>query len=133
MERALRARAAPAGGRVHFLGIQEPEVVAMLYDHARALVAPAFQEGQPLVVAEAMSHGLCVVASDIAAHVELLDGTGTSFPAGDAHALADQLAWVLDNPDAARALGARARERIDAGAYSWDHAATETERVLESL
>jgi len=129
-ERALVEQARPAGDRIRFLGIQDPTVVALLYDHARALVAPSYQEGQPLVVAEAMAASCCVVASDIDAHVELLGGTGRLFPAGDADALADTLTWVMENPDDAHALGRDAAERIARGRYSWDVAARETDQVL---
>lgn len=132
-EAALKRQAAPAGGRIHFLGVQPPEVVAALYDHATALLAPSYQEGQPLVVAEAMAAGCCVVASDIAAHLELLDDTATFFPAGDALALANAIAVILAAPEAARDFGARAATRIAQGDYSWDAAAIATERVLASL
>lgn len=132
-ERALTELAAPAGGRVHFLGVQDPSVVALLYDHARALLAPSYQEGQPLVVAEAMSAGCCVVASDIAAHLELLDGTGRIVPVGDPHALADAIDWVVAHPGETSALGRDAAARIATGPYSWDTAARATERILTSL
>lgn len=130
-EVALTEQAAPAGGRVHFLGVQEPDVVAMLYDNAVALVAPSYQEGQPLVVAEAMRAGCCIIASDIPAHLELLGGTARIFEHGDADALAGALEWALRHPDDARALGEQAAARIATGSYSWDEAAAATERVLE--
>ena len=129
-ERTLHEQAAPAGTRVRFLGVQEPPVVAMLYDHAAALVAPSYQEGQPLVVAEAMAAGCCVIASDIPAHLELLSDTGRFFPAGDAAALADAVDWLLGHRDDAESLGHRAAERIATGSYSWDETARVTATVL---
>jgi glycosyltransferase involved in cell wall biosynthesis len=132
-ERELRARAEPAGARVHFTGVQEPNVVAMLYDHALALVAPSYQEGQPLVVSEAMASGSTIVASDIAAHVELLGDAAVWFPVGSATGLADSLERALEDPDASRELGIRARARISGADNSWDAAARATEAVLASL
>ena len=132
-EQSLRELAAPAHDRVRFLGVQSPEVVAALYEHATALLAPSYQEGQPLVVAEAMAAGCCIVASDIPAHLELLDDTAIFFAAGDAPALAVATAAMLSNPDAAAELGRRAAVRIEQGDYSWDAAANATERVLTSL
>ncbi|MFI5047435.1 MAG: glycosyltransferase family 4 protein [Acidimicrobiia bacterium] len=129
-ERSLHEQASPAGARVHFLGVQEPPVVALLYDHSLALVAPSYHEGQPLVVAEAMFAGCCVLASDIPAHLELLGDAGHFFGAGDATGLADAIDWVLEHPDDARALGRRAAERIEAGSYSWDETARVTGEVL---
>ena len=131
-EQALHRQAAPAGDRVRMLGLQDPAVVALLYDHARALLAPSYQEGQPLVVAEAMASGCCIVASDIPAHLELLGDTAKIFRCGDESALADAMRWVLTHADDAAALGARAQERFAAGDYSWDTAAATTEAVLAS-
>jgi glycosyltransferase involved in cell wall biosynthesis len=128
----LERQAAPAGDRIRFLGIQDPSVVTLLYDHAAALVAPSYQEGQPLVVAEAMASGCCVVASDIPAHLELLADTALTFPAGSASALADAMRTVLADPAAAHELGRRAKERFETGDYSWDTAAEVTESVLAS-
>jgi len=54
-------------------------------------------------------------------------------PVGDAQALADALRYVVDHPEAARALGAAARARIEAAdEYQWDGVATRTESVLAS-
>jgi glycosyltransferase involved in cell wall biosynthesis len=129
-EQALHDQAAAAGTSVRFLGIQDPSVVALLYDHALAYVAPAYHEGQPLVVAEAMLAGCCVLASGIPAHVELLGDAGRFFPAGDSTALADEVDWVVDHPDEARTLGRRATERITTRGYSWDETARVTAAVL---
>lgn len=128
----LEHQAAPAGDRVRFLGIQDPSVVTLLYDHAAALVAPSYQEGQPLVVAEAMASGCCVVASDIPAHLELLADAALTFTAGDAPALADAMRTVLADPAAAHALGRRGKARFETGDYSWDTASEVTESVLAS-
>jgi glycosyltransferase involved in cell wall biosynthesis len=132
-EQALHRQAAPSGGRIHFLGIQDPAVVTLLYDHACALLAPSYQEGQPLVVAEAMAAGCCIVASDIPAHVELLADTARIVPRGDAAAMTDAMRWVLEHPADAAALGAEAHARFAAGDYSWDTAAAITEGVLASV
>ncbi len=129
--RELHARADRSNGRIRFLGIQTGDVLAALYEHARALVAPSFHEGQPLAVLEAMTYGRCVVASDIHAHVELLAGTGVLWPAGDAAALADALRSVLADDALRTRAGEAGRRRIEESPeFRWDHAARETARVL---
>ena len=130
---ALTRRAAAAPSPVHLLGVQPAQVVHGLYRAARALIAPSRREGNPLTVLEAMAHGTCVVATDIPPHRELLGDTGILVPVGDAQALADALRYVVDHPEAARALGAAARARIEAAdEYQWDGVATRTESVLAS-
>ena len=129
----LEERVARTPGPVSLLGVQPAPVVHGLYATARALVAPSRREGNPLTVIEAMAHGLCVVASDIPPHRELLGDTGILVPVDDAPALADALARVIDDPDAAHDLGRRARERIGASEYQWDDVAARTAALLASV
>ncbi len=64
-----------------------------------------------LVVAENMLRGLPVVASDLGAFVEVLGDSGLTFETGNATALAEQLARLLDDPVLRVTLGKRARQR----------------------
>jgi len=131
---ALAGRADRTHPPVRLLGVQPSPVVHGLYRGARALVAPSRREGNPLTVIEAMAHGMCVVASDIPPHRELLGDTGILVPVGDAAALAEALRRVSRDPDAAHALGSRARARIEqSDEYQWDGVALRTESVLESV
>jgi glycosyltransferase involved in cell wall biosynthesis len=82
-------------------------------------------------VIEAMAHGVCVVASDIPPHRELLGDSGILVPVGDPAAWAQALRTVADDPDTAHRLGARGRARIEASdEYQWDAVAARTESVL---
>jgi glycosyltransferase involved in cell wall biosynthesis len=65
-----------------------------------------------LVLAENMSRGLPVVASDVGCFSEVLGDAGLTFRVGDAKDLARQIARLLDDPALAVALGSRARSRI---------------------
>ena len=128
---ALADRAERSPTPVRLLGVQPAAVVHGLYRGARALVAPSRAEGNPLTVIEAMAHGVCVVASDIPPHRELLGDSGILVPVGDPAAWAQALRTVADDPDAAHRLGARGRARIEAsGEYQWDAVAARTESVL---
>ena len=130
---ALARRADTAATPVRLLGVQPASMVHGLYRSARALVAPSRAEGNPLTVIEAMAHGLCVIASDIPPHRELLGDAGVLVPVGDAGALADALRRVADDPTFARDVGARARTRItQSDEFQWDGVAARTESVLAS-
>ena len=87
--------------------------LADFYVGARCLVVPSiwFETG-PLVVAEAMGHGLPVIASDIGALAQMVDHerTGLLFKTGDAHDLARQMRRLWDEPALCRRLGEAARE-----------------------
>ena len=130
----LAARADRSPTPVRLLGVQPARVVHGLYRGARALIAPSRREGNPLTVIEAMAHGLCVVASDIPPHRELLGDTGMLVPVDDPAALADALRAVAADPGLAHGLGARARTRIEqSDEYQWDGVASRTESLLSSV
>ncbi len=58
--------------------------LADAYNHADVLLIPSVYEPGGIVVGEAVSHGLCVVASDAIGSAEVLEGTIIrEFPAGD--------------------------------------------------
>lgn len=131
--RDLHARARTARVPVRLLGMVPPETVEELYAGALVHLAPSFQEGQPLTVLEAMSHGRCIVASDIPAHSEVIGDAGVLYPVKDPAALAAALRDVLRDPERRAALGKRARQSVEqSDELSWDRAADSTEAVLES-
>jgi glycosyltransferase involved in cell wall biosynthesis len=68
---------------------------------------------------EAMSMAKPIVASAIADFPEILEGCGRTVPPEDPAALASELDWIVDNPEAAAEMGERARERYVAE-YGWD-------------
>jgi glycosyltransferase involved in cell wall biosynthesis len=77
-------------------------------------VLPSLSEALSNSLMEAMGCGCCPVASDTGGNPELvIDGeTGLLFPVGDAQALADRLALLLDQPHYRRHLAARAERRM---------------------
>jgi glycosyltransferase involved in cell wall biosynthesis len=58
-----------------------------------------------------MLRGLPVIASDLGAFVEVLGEGGLTFRTGDASALAQELARLLDDPSLAGRLARIARQR----------------------
>jgi glycosyltransferase involved in cell wall biosynthesis len=99
------------GARLHLLGLRAdiPNVLA----GADMFVLPSLSEGLPLALLEAMLSGCPIVASDVGeVRTVLGDGAaGVLVPAGDAPALAEALAGLLQAPDRARELGRRAQQR----------------------
>ncbi len=62
-----------------------------IYSHAGAFVLPSSHEGLPIVVLEALSHGLPVLASDIPANIAIGLNADCYFPLGDSAILARSL------------------------------------------
>lgn len=90
------------------------------YLHAADVYAfPSRHEGFAVAPLEAMATGLPVVAADAPGVSDLLEGGedagGILVPRGDPTAFAASLARLLDDDDLCRALGARARARVEDG------------------
>ena len=83
---------------VVMLGHQSGAALAELYSHAGAFVLPSSHEGQPIAVLEAVSYGLPLLLSDIAAHRELDVPRARYFGVGDAARLAAHLEDVRSAP-----------------------------------
>ncbi len=102
------------------------ERVMAEYRRHDVLAFPSTYEGFGLVVIEAMSQRLPVVATPVgcaATHVR--DGdTGYRVPPRDADALASAVGRALDNPAEARRLASRARDAV--GALTWRATAEQT-------
>jgi len=71
-------------------------------------------EGLPVSIMEAMAAGLPTVASAVAGVPELIrpGDTGWLVPPGNAAAIADAVAAIVDHPEAARAVGRRGQELV---------------------
>jgi glycosyltransferase involved in cell wall biosynthesis len=107
-----------ATGRVHTLGYVAERDLIGLYGGAVALAYPSHFEGFGLPVIEAMACGTAVVASDVEALREISGGAAELVPVGDAAALGDAVARLVDDPAAHAA--ARARGLARAAAFSWE-------------
>ncbi|BGE83712.1 MULTISPECIES: glycosyltransferase family 4 protein [Methylosinus] len=112
---ALRAKVAgsSAAGSIDLLGhVPEPDMPA-LFASAHVFAMPSRQEGFGVVYAEAMRHGLPVVASREDAGCEInVDGeTGYNVSALDQPMLAETLIALLREPDRCATLGEAAFER----------------------
>jgi glycosyltransferase involved in cell wall biosynthesis len=98
---------------VRFMGRLDTAELESTIAKANIVVVPSLGgEVFGLVVAENMSRGLPIVASDLGACTEVLGDAGLTFRIGDAHDLAHQLARLLDDSELRLDLGLRARQRV---------------------
>jgi len=105
---------AQAPKNAKFLGALNRRKLALFYRKARFVVVPSlcFESGS-LVTAEAMSHGLPVIASRIGGLPEMVeDGvTGLLFEPGNAEDLALKMNLLWENPGLCRRMGETGREK----------------------
>jgi glycosyltransferase involved in cell wall biosynthesis len=118
-EAALRSAALATGGRVRFVGRVDPERVPELYDEHDVFLNSSVIDNQPLSILEAFASGLPVVTTapgGIGGMVR--DGdTGLVVPAGEPAAMAAAVERLLEQPEATRAMTARAWR--EASSYTW--------------
>jgi glycosyltransferase involved in cell wall biosynthesis len=101
------------GANIASLGLKQPSKVASEMAQASFLVVPSiWPETFGMVIVEAFSHGLPVIASRIGALTEIVDDgvTGLLFSAGDAKSLEAKVVWAIQHPEEMRMMGANARK-----------------------
>lgn len=133
--RARLERAAAELGlarRVIFAGQRRdvPSVLPVL----DLFVCPSLYEGFGIAIVEAMAAERPVVASAVGGVPEIVvDGeTGLLVPVGDASALADAIHRLLRDPELARRMGARGRDRAS-DLFSVDRMVRQHERLYETV
>ncbi|MBD3390699.1 MAG: glycosyltransferase, partial [Chitinivibrionales bacterium] len=109
---ALQTLARELGLAVTFTGWLEGDLLAREYADAAIFVFPSSSESFGMVLAEAMAGACAVVAARGTACEEVLGDCGLYVDPGSVDQLADAIAYLINNADAARTYGTRARERI---------------------
>ncbi|HKA92015.1 MAG TPA: glycosyltransferase [Haliangiales bacterium] len=108
---ALSELAAALGIAPHVRLLGARRDVPSVLNALDAFVLSSTTEGLPLVIPEAMATGLPVVSTSVGGIPTVIDEGQTGFlvPAGDEAALRERVARLRDDPELARACGARAR------------------------
>jgi glycosyltransferase involved in cell wall biosynthesis len=112
-----------AGERIAVAGpVGQPALAAELR-RADCLLLPSLHDSFGMVVVEALACGLPVVVSDMVGAKDLVTPgrNGWIVPAGDAAALADQMAWCVRNRETVRGMREECRRSVAAAAWPAYH------------
>jgi glycosyltransferase involved in cell wall biosynthesis len=100
---------------VHFLGNRHdvPELLAA----SDFFVLPSVREGLSMALLEAMATGLPIVATEVSGTGQVIipNKTGILVPPGDVQRLAQAIEQLIADPIQTRAMGAAAKQRVEAG------------------
>lgn len=111
------------GDRICLAGAMRPQEIAAGYMNADLFVTPSHFEGFGMAIAEAVAHGLPVIATrEVAAAGALPDAAGLIYPAGDVAGLADCLTRLIGDA-ALRAKLSDAAWRAAQAQYRWSDTA----------
>jgi glycosyltransferase involved in cell wall biosynthesis len=125
-------RAQRLGRRVQMLGTRSD--VALFLQAADLLVMPSLFEGMPIVLLEAMSVGLPIVATNVGGNAELIeDGRhGWLVPPSNPPALAGAVVEALENPALTSMRSAAAQKRFQQ-AFTVDQMADRVDELYQRL
>ena len=103
---------------VDFAGVMDGPELARCYAEAQVLCLPSRREGVPLVLLEAMSFGLPVIATPVGGIADYVTDrdNGLLVAPGDIEAIAASIQELAADPALRVRLGEAARRRIDAQA-----------------
>ena len=102
-------------GAVEFAGVKNGPELAACYAEAQVLCLPSRREGVPLVLLEAMSFGLPVIATPVGGIADYVshEDNGLLVAPGDVEALAASIETLAGDPALRARLGEAARRRMD--------------------
>jgi glycosyltransferase involved in cell wall biosynthesis len=113
-----RIARAPLHGVVRHIGYVDPSKRRELYEGARLLVQPSFEEGFGLPVLEAMTLGVPVIAANRGALPEVLGDAGAVVDPERPEQLASAIERMID--DEAFAAACAAKGALRARQFRWD-------------
>lgn len=131
----LRRQADDLGisNNIQWMGMRKPEEVAELMRMSDVLCLPAYMEGRPNVVNEAMASGIPVITTRIGGIPDMVEEGDAAllFEPGNVGQLREHLITLVHEPERRRMMGMRAREFILESRLSWDDTATQFDQIFK--
>ena len=122
----------PTGTR--FLGVLKGAELENAYRSCHVFVLPTIEEGLALVIGEALSHGLPVIATENSGAMDLFTDGSTGFivPIRSPAAIAEKLQLLADDPAKLEAMSNQAR-LPGPGRHSWETTGHHLVKALRDL
>jgi starch synthase len=120
--------------QTRFLGVLKGDELARSYRNASVFVLPTVEEGLALVLGEALSFGVPVIATDQSGGADLFSNGQEGFlvPIRTPKAIAEKLQWLADEPDLRAKMSAAAQARAQT-LQGWTEAGNRLVTTLAGL
>ncbi|MDR3602414.1 MAG: glycosyltransferase [Desulfosporosinus sp.] len=128
------AQALGIGRQVVFLGsLPHPEAMTEMAQ-CDTFILPSWNEAFGVVYLEAMAYGKPIIGTTEEGISEILaqEDVGKAVPARDVAALTAAIRGLLENPQAAQAMGARGKELVTRR-FTWDYNARQTLQMYKEI
>lgn len=99
--------------QVVFAGEKKHDEALSMLSQASIFTLPSYTEGFPNAVLEAMAFRKPIVATDVGAIPDMLQGCGVVIPKENVDALESALAKLLENADLCEKLGQAAKQKLE--------------------
>ena len=113
-----------------FTNNQSGKKLVELYANAKMLVHPSENEGLPITVLQAMSHGKPVLVSDIPEHQEVITDNQFWFTNASILSLTNKIVGLLKNPTLLENAGKKNKQTAERN-YAWEDIAKKTEMIYQ--
>jgi glycosyltransferase involved in cell wall biosynthesis len=120
---------------IKLTGFVPDELLPVYYNAADYFILPsASGEGLPLVLFEAMSCGLPVIATTVGGTPEIVDNmkNGVLIPPRDPEAMAHALSDLLENEELTTVIGEKAQKKIRES-FSWEENVRQLKEVYSEI
>ena len=118
---------------VEYAGFVSEERKRELLNESAVNLLPAYAEGVPIAILEAMAGGNAIVSTDVGGIPSVVDEkNGVLVEPGDADALANALRSLLSDPDRIQSMAKESRRRVEAS-HSWKTVSDDLTDLYDSL
>jgi glycosyltransferase involved in cell wall biosynthesis len=121
-----------ASEKVILLDYVYGEALDELWSNAFLVVQPSTMEGLSISLLEALSHGRCVLVSDIPENMEVVEDCAPSFRSKDVDDLTEKLRMLIGSPDLVARYEEKGRHLI-LTRFTWDGVTSSLENLYLEL
>ena len=117
---------------IFFKGPYRQDDLSAIYNQCDIFCLPSLEEGQAMVLHQAMSSGLPLLATTESGAGDLIRGNGYLVKSRSEDDLASHLEYLYNNPKVVSEMGKKSLSQIH-GEYSWDNYVDRAVTVYKSL